>query len=109
MCVAKYQISLAHMYSEGYCSCPFCLFKSHLTSGAFVRPENTVTYSAGNRGQNICGFFSEIAPLWRSSTPSIESHTYSQPFYFIVFTTWWCRGFCTLVYSLCMQHITCDV
>ena len=27
---------------------------SHLTSGASVRPENTVTYSAGNGGQNIC-------------------------------------------------------
>ena len=25
--------------------------KSHLTSGASVRPENSVTYSAGNRGQ----------------------------------------------------------
>ena len=25
--------------------------KSHLTSGAFVRPEDTVTYSVGNEGQ----------------------------------------------------------
>ena len=31
-----------------------CL-KSHLTYGASVRPENPVTYSAGNEGQNICG------------------------------------------------------
>ena len=30
--------------------------KSHLTFGASVRPKNTVTYSAGNRGQKICGF-----------------------------------------------------
>ena len=27
--------------------------KSHLTSGASVRPESAVTYSAGNGGQNI--------------------------------------------------------
>ena len=31
-----------------------CLL-THLTSGASVRPENTVTYSAGNGGQKICG------------------------------------------------------
>ena len=29
--------------------------KSHLTYGACVRPENAVTYSAGNEGQKICG------------------------------------------------------
>ena len=29
--------------------------KSHLTYGVSVRPENAVTYSAGNEGQNICG------------------------------------------------------
>ena len=37
--------------------------KSHLTSGASVRPENAVTYSAGNEGQKMCGVFSETAPL----------------------------------------------
>ena len=36
---------------------------SNLTSGASVRPEITVTYSAGNEGQKICGFFSETAPF----------------------------------------------
>ena len=45
--------------------------KSHLTYGASVRPENAVTYSAGNEGQNICGVFSETDALQRSSTPSI--------------------------------------
>ena len=35
--------------------------KSHLTSGASVRPANAVMYSAGNEGQKICGDFSEIA------------------------------------------------
>ena len=37
--------------------------KSNLTSGAAVRPENTVTYSAGNGGQNLCGVFFETAPF----------------------------------------------
>ena len=45
----------------GLCLCvcvSVCLsVKSHLTSGAFVRPENTVTYLAGNGGQKICGVF----------------------------------------------------
>ena len=45
--------------------------KSHLTYGASVRPENAVTYSAGNEGQKICGVFSETAPLQRSNTPSV--------------------------------------
>ena len=87
------------MRSEGYCSW-VCLsvcvsVKSHLTSGASVRPENAVTYSAGNEGKNNCGVFSETAPLQRSSTPSVDGHTYSRPFFLrkaarmriIVFTT----------------------
>ena len=38
-----------------------CLFvKSHLTYGAFVRPENAVTYSVGNEGQKICGDLPEM-------------------------------------------------
>ena len=64
----------ARMRSEGYCSCRVCVclsVKSHLTSGASVRPENAVTYSAGDEGQKICGVFSETAPLPRSSTPSV--------------------------------------
>ena len=51
-----------------------------LTSGASVRPENSVTYSTDNESQNICGVFPETAPLQRSSIPSIESHTYRHPF-----------------------------
>ena len=34
--------------------------KSNLTSGMSVCPENSVT---GNRGQKICGVFSETAPF----------------------------------------------
>ena len=37
----------------GLCLC-VCL-KSYLTYGASFRPENPVTYSAGNEGQKSCG------------------------------------------------------
>ena len=91
------------------CVCVRLSVKSYLTSGASVHPENTVTYSAGNGCQNICGVFSETALLLRSSTPSVESrirlvghfpvesahahysikgHEYPER-----------RGFCTLVHS----------
>ena len=46
--------------------------KSHL-SEACIRPENTVTYSAGNGGQNMCGVFSETTPLQRSSTAPLKA------------------------------------
>ena len=45
--------------------------KSHLTSGASVRPENAVTYSTGNEGQKICGVFSKTHAFRRSSAPSL--------------------------------------
>ena len=44
--------------------------KSHLTSGASVCPENTVTYSEVKR----LWVFSETTLLQRSSTPSVEGH-----------------------------------
>ena len=37
--------------------------KSHLTFGASVHPETTITYSVGNGGQKICGVFFETAPF----------------------------------------------
>ena len=37
--------------------------KSNLTSGASVRPKNTVMYSAGHGGQKNCGVFFETAPF----------------------------------------------
>ena len=46
--------------------------KSNLTSGASVRPENTVMYSAGNGGQKLCGVFSETALFQRSSTAPLK-------------------------------------
>ena len=45
------------------CVCVCISVKSHLTSGASVRPENTVMYSVGNGGQKICGVFFETAPF----------------------------------------------
>ena len=45
--------------------------KLHLTLTASVRPENAVTGSAGNEGQNICGLFSATPQLPRSSAPSL--------------------------------------
>ena len=48
--------------------------KSHLTSGASVRPENTVMYSEGNEDQKICGVFSEIALLQRSNSAPLKAY-----------------------------------
>ena len=45
--------------------------KSHLTSGASVRPENAVMNSTGDEGRKICGVFSQTTPLPRSSDPSL--------------------------------------
>ena len=59
------------MRSEGYCSRPCLSVNQHLTSGASVRLENDITYSAGNEGEKMCGVFSETAPLQRSSTSCI--------------------------------------
>ena len=40
----------------------FCVSaKSHLTSGESVRPENTITHSAGNGGQKFVGL--SLKPL----------------------------------------------
>ena len=44
----------------------------HLTSGASVRPENAVTYSAGNKGQKSCSVFSKTHAFRRSSPPSLS-------------------------------------
>ena len=53
------------------CVCVCVSVKSHLTSGASDHRENAVTYSAGNKGQKMCGVFSTTAPLPRSSSPSL--------------------------------------
>ena len=66
-------INRRRAHAQGYSSCVS-------GSGASVRPENAVTYSAGNGGQTICGRFSETAPLQRSNTPSAKGHTKRRPF-----------------------------
>ena len=76
------------MRSEGYglsvcvcvCVCVCVSVKRHLTSGASVRPEIDIAYSAGNEGQKFCGVFSETAPLRRSSTPAVDGHVWSAIF-----------------------------
>ena len=54
--------------------------KLHLISGASVHPENTVTYSVGNGGQNICVVFSETTSLQRSSTALLKLYVRSAIF-----------------------------
>ena len=79
--------------------CSVCVsFKSHLTSGAYVCPENTVTYIhvlSWQRRSNICGVFSETALLQNSSTPTTERpyvqlaiFLWKAHIHIIVFTTW---------------------
>ena len=41
------------------------------TSGAFVSPEHTGTFSVGNEGKQTCGIFSETHAFQRLSTPSL--------------------------------------
>ena len=67
----------------GFVCLSVCLLSHILTYGASVRPENAVTYSAGNEGQKICGVFSEDAPLLRSSGAAIVFHTFRWLFFFV--------------------------
>ena len=48
-----------------------CVSVQHLTSRAYFRPENHMTYSTGNEGQKNCGVFPETASLQRFSIPSV--------------------------------------
>ena len=90
--------------------------KSHLTSGASVRPENTVTYPAGNEGEKHCGVFPETTPLQRSSTAPLKAYVWSAIFLrkarmstehciaraFSRFAHVWRGGFYTIVHSFRM-------
>ena len=53
------------------CVCVCLSLKSHLTSGASVHTEIDVMPLTGNEGKNVCGDFSEIAPLRRYTTSCI--------------------------------------
>ena len=52
------RLLFSRMCSKGYCIglcvCMCVCLLTNLTYGASVRPENAVTYSAGNEGQEIC-------------------------------------------------------
>ena len=54
--------------------------KSHLTYGASVRPENAVTYSAGNEGQKFVGFSLKPLRCRDPALPPLCGHAYSRPF-----------------------------
>ena len=64
------------------CVCVCLSVKSHLTYGASVRPENAVTYSAGNEGQKICGDLPE--------TTAFESYAakHERKSQLLIFTTY---------------------
>ena len=51
--------------------------KSHLTSRASVRPETSVTYSAGNGGKKICRVFSETASFKSYGVICLPTASYS--------------------------------
>ena len=53
--------------------------KSHLTYGASVRPENAVTYSAGNEGQKIVGFSLKPLRCRDPTLPPLCGRAYNVP------------------------------
>ena len=53
------------------CVCVCLSVKSHLTSGASVRPENAVKYSVCNTGRKTCGIFSETVSFQSYRTSCI--------------------------------------
>ena len=72
------------MRSEGYgsrrvCVCVCLSVKSHLTSGASVRPEKAVTHSAGNESQTFCGLFPETALFQSYAGPAEAIKGWSGP------------------------------
>ena len=54
--------------------------KSHLTYGASVRPENAVTYSAGNEGQKICGDLPETTAFKSNAAKQERKRQYANYF-----------------------------
>ena len=55
--------------------------KPHLTSGASVCTENTVTYSAGNRGKKIVGFSLKLLCCKDTPLPALYGYLCSRPFW----------------------------
>ena len=66
------------MRSEGYCGWFVCVcvcvcvsVKRHLTSGASVRPEIDIAYSAGNEGQKFVGFSLKMLRCKARAVPAL--------------------------------------
>ena len=76
------------MRSEGYCSwlclCVCLSVKQHLISGVSIRPENAVTYWAGNEGKYTCGVFSETLRCRDPALPALYSYPSSVIFCYAV-------------------------
>ena len=63
------------MCSEGYGSCRVCLsVKSHFTSGASVRPENSATYSEGKEGQTFVAFSLKLRRSRACAIPALYGY-----------------------------------
>ena len=60
-CASTARVTVLESVSVCVCVCLFV--KSNLTSVVSVLPENTVIYSVGNGGRNICGVFFETTPF----------------------------------------------
>ena len=84
MCLlADSYITLGVHVQQWLCSCRVCVcvsVKSHLTSGASVRPENAAMYSAGNEGKNIVVISMKPMHFRDQVLPPLEGHTYGWPF-----------------------------
>ena len=77
------------MRSEGYCSWSVCVcvclsVKQHLTYGASVRPENAVTYSAGNEGKKFVGFSLKPLRCRDPALPALYAYARSAIFFSMV-------------------------
>ena len=55
--------------------------KSHLTLEASLRPENAVTYSAGDEGQKFVAFSLQLLRCRDRALPPLDGHTYDGPFF----------------------------
>ena len=78
--VFHFSISLTlGAYAQRGFTCRVCLcvcrsIKSHLTSGASVRPENLATYSAGNEGQKIVAFSLKLCRSRATALPALYGY-----------------------------------
>ena len=110
------------MRSEGYCSwvCLSVCLLSHISplERLFVLKTLSRTQRA-TKVKKICGVFSETAPLQRSSTPSVDGHTYVQPAIFpaesgthahySIYHVWWWTEAAISSQFLCRAEGGCEI